>query len=138
MKTAIVLSLAVCAQAVGNTCLSKGMKEIAAASRMGESFSPVILLLALESPLIWLGILLLLLFFALFAAALTWADLSFVLPASSFGYILNVALAHRFLGEPVSPMRWAGTGLIIFGVILVAKTAGKRQSQASIQNGAKT
>ena len=50
------------------------------------------------NPLIWLGILLLGLFFGLYLAALSWADLSFVLPVTSFGYAMNVhvvAIARR-------------------------------------------
>ena len=123
MKTTVVLALAVLAQAIGNTCLSKGMKVLAASSSgVKEVVTPMILWQAMESPMIWVGTFCLVLFFALFAGALTWADLSFVLPVSSFGYILNVAFARVFLAEPVSALRWAGTGLIIFGVFLVSRS----------------
>jgi drug/metabolite transporter (DMT)-like permease len=87
-----------------------------------ESISPLILWRAMEEPLIWMGTVSLILFFVLFSAALTWADLSFVLPVSAFGYILNVAFAFYFLHEPVSALRWLGTGLIIFGVVLVSRS----------------
>lgn len=120
MKTTIVLVLAVMAQAFGNTCLSKGMKYIASLGGAGESFSLMMLVHAMETPLIWVGTVLLIVFFALFAAALSWADLSLVLPATAFGYIFNVALAHQYLGEPVSSTRWAGTVLIFIGVVLVS------------------
>lgn len=122
MKTGIVITLAVLAQAVGNTCLSKGMKSLASSETMLDSLTPLILWHAVQEPLIWLGTLALILFFVLFSASLTWADLSFVLPVSSFGYILNVAFAAYFLSEPVSTMRWLGTGLIIFGVVLVSRS----------------
>jgi drug/metabolite transporter (DMT)-like permease len=122
MKTALVITLAVFAQAVGNTCLSKGMKSVVSSGDMMESLSPLILWRAMEEPLIWMGTVCLVLFFILFSAALTWEDLSFVLPVSAFGYILNVAFASYFLHEPVSPLRWLGTGLIIFGVVLVSRS----------------
>lgn len=126
MKTAIVLILSVIAQAIGNTCLSKGMKSIAAANEMVEAgFSLLMLVQAMTSPIIWVGMILLILFFAFFAAALSWADLSFVLPVTSVGYVLNVALAHHFLNEPVSAIRWAGTILICLGVIFVSRSAGE-------------
>jgi hypothetical protein len=60
--------------------------------------------------------------FVLYAVLLSWADLSFVLPASSFGYVLNVTLAHYLLLEPVSMSRWLGTMLISIGVVLVSMT----------------
>jgi len=129
MKTTIVLILSVIAQAVGNTCLSKGMKSIATTSDMAaDGFSLLMLVQAMTSPIIWIGIILLILFFAFFAAALSWADLSFVLPVTSVGYVLNVFLAHQFLNEPVSTIRWAGTILICLGVVFVSRSAGEKSS----------
>jgi drug/metabolite transporter (DMT)-like permease len=140
MKTAIVLTFSVLAQAIGNTCLSKGMKALSSSSDVSASLSPMILGQAMESPMIWLGTIFLILFFVLFAVVLTWADLSFVLPVSSFGYILNVAFARYFLGEPVSALRWAGTGLIILGVVLVSgsgkRKAGDVSQSANLLDGA--
>jgi uncharacterized membrane protein len=126
MKTMIVILLFVLAEVIGNTCLSGGMKQIAPAGPGDGALSVQVIVHALMTPLIWLGIVLLLAYFALFAAALSWADLSFVLPASAFKYILNVAFAGWFLGEPVSTTRWAGTVLICIGVILVVQTAKDR------------
>jgi uncharacterized membrane protein len=126
MKTAIFLLVSVFAQAVGNTCLSKGMKTIAASAQNVDAFSMGLLFEAMGAPLIWLGILCLIVFFGFFAALLSWADLSFVLPASSFGYILNVAFANHFLGEPVPPIRWVGTLLIVLGVVLVSRSATRK------------
>ncbi|GLI36032.1 hypothetical protein DAMNIGENAA_34650 [Desulforhabdus amnigena] len=126
LKTAIVLTLAILAQAIGNTCLSKGMKFIASLSPAEDGFSLMMLVHAMENPLIWLGTILLILFFIFFAVSLSWADLSFVLPVISFGYIVNVALAYQFLDEPVSPKRWLGTAFIFLGVVLVSKTGAGR------------
>lgn len=137
MKTPIVLVLAMVAQAVGNTCLSKGMKAIASLNQADE-FSIVMLFRALESPMIWIGILCLLVFFAMFSVSLSWADLSFVMPALSFGYIVNVASAAYFLDETVSPVRWAGTLFIVVGVILVSKSgtgSGERGEAEAAGNG---
>src|SRR5258708_19438825 len=66
------------------------------------------------------GILLLLAFFASYMSARSWADLTYVLPASSLGYVL-VALAARFgFHEAISPARWLGIALITAGVGFVA------------------
>ncbi len=120
MKTAIVITIAVLAQAVGNTLLSKGMKDIASQPAFADGFSLMMLLSAMQDPIIWAGIVLLILFFACFLSALSWADLSFVLPATASGYILNVFLAHRYLAEPVSASRWMGSVVIVLGIALVA------------------
>jgi len=121
MKTYAILALAVVAQAIGNVCLSRGMKELGSAGSIFSLFSQ-----AAASPAIWVGTALLLLFFLLFAAALSWADLSFVVPAISIEVVANVAFAQYFLKEPVSPVRWLGTLLISIGVILVLRTGKQR------------
>jgi uncharacterized membrane protein len=120
MKTAFVITLAVIAQAVGNTLLSKGMKIVASMPAFTDGFSAVMLVYALKNPFVWGGIVLLIVFFASFLCALSWADLSYVLPATAPGYILNVFFGSWFLGEPVSRARWIGSVLIVFGVLLVS------------------
>ncbi len=130
MKTALVLLLALLAQAAGNTCLSRAMKAIGA--QAGAAFSAGIVVRGMETPLVWLGILLSLVFFALFLLTLSWEDLSVVLPVTALGYVLNVAFARWFLAEPVSPARWAGTLLVVVGVALVSKTAGRRRERARL------
>ncbi len=49
MKTAVVIILAVLAQAFGNTCLSKGMKYIAAESPGGDGFCVVLIFRAMDT-----------------------------------------------------------------------------------------
>ncbi len=126
MKTALFIVIAVIAQAVGNTLLSKGMKIVAAMPLFNDGFSLMMLAYALKSPFIWGGIILLIIFFACFLSALSWADLSFVLPATASGYILNVFFGDYFLDEPVSQARWLGSVLIVFGVILVSLSEVKK------------
>jgi drug/metabolite transporter (DMT)-like permease len=127
MKTFSVVALAVLAQATGNVFLSKGMKQLALADPIGMGDPAVLLSRPMGTPAIWLGTGLMVLFFLLFAAALSWADLSFVLPVLSVEVIVNVAFAEYFLKESVSPFRWAGTLLIFFGVLLVLRS-GKADS----------
>ena len=53
-------------------------------------------------------------------ALLSWADLSYVLPVTSVGYVL-VALAGRMLlHEQITTRRWSGIALIMAGVALVS------------------
>ena len=78
--------------------------------------------------MIWLGILFLATFFALYTAALSWADLSFILPATSFGYVLNVACAKYFLNEQVSLTRWLGAIIICVGVAFVSRSEIKTEN----------
>ena len=127
MKTFLVVSLAVIAQAAANTLLSKGMKVIASMPAFSDGFSLVMLAYALKSPLIWGGIVLLIVFFACFLSVVSWADLSLVLPATAIGYILNVFTGNYFLDEPVSHARWLGSVFIVFGVFLVSLSGEKKK-----------
>ena len=78
------------------------------------------LLLAILNPWVTAGILLLLAFFACYMSALSWADLTYVLPATSLYYV-PVALIARFsFHEEISPTRWLGIALIAAGVGFVA------------------
>jgi drug/metabolite transporter (DMT)-like permease len=63
---------------------------------------------------------LLLAFFASYMNALSWADLTYVLPATSLGYVLLALVAKFALHEDVSPLRWLGIALISGGVGFVA------------------
>jgi len=125
MKTTLVVGLAILAQAAANTLLSKGMKVIAAAQSFRDGFSPLMLVYALQSPFIWAGIFLLIVYFAGFLSALSWADLSRVLPVTAIGYILDVLTGHYLLGEPVSLVRWTGSVIIVLGVALVSVSEGR-------------
>ena len=100
----------------GDSLLARGMKELGGVSVHHLSS----LILAILDPWVAGGILLLLAFFASYMSALSWADLTYVLPATSLGYVL-VALVARFgFHEAITPARWLGIALITAGVGFVA------------------
>jgi drug/metabolite transporter (DMT)-like permease len=112
--------------ACGDVALSRGMKAVGALSlsHWTEAIS------AIFTPWVAAGIILLLAFFASYLTALSFADLTYVLPATAVGYILMALMAKFFLHENISLWRWAGIALIALGVGFVtsgpAKTAGAR------------
>jgi uncharacterized membrane protein len=122
MKTAVVLTIAILANSVGNILLSKGMRDY-------DSAAPSVLEWlyraaghVVTDPWMISGVLLLIVFLSAYMAALSWADLSFVLPATAPAYILTEVLAKIYLHETVTLMRWGGTFLIIIGTCLVARS----------------
>jgi drug/metabolite transporter (DMT)-like permease len=121
-KTLLVILGAIMAQGLGDVCLTRGMKTIGEVSTLSPGPLLALAFQIFANPLIWGGIILLLTFFGLFLTALSWADLSFVLPVSAFGYVVNAALAATLLGERVTPWRWIGTLVICIGVFLVSRT----------------
>jgi multidrug transporter EmrE-like cation transporter len=47
---------------------------------------------------------------------------SIAYPMLSIGYVVNAIAAYYLLGEAVTPMRFAGIGVIIVGVFIVARS----------------
>jgi drug/metabolite transporter (DMT)-like permease len=103
--------------AVGDSLLSRGMKQVGSLSL--HHFSELIL--AILNPWVAVGIVFLLAFFAAYMTALSWADLTYVLPATSLGYVLLAFIAKFLLHEQVSAARWLGILLISTGVGFVTR-----------------
>jgi len=100
----------------GDAFLSRGMKHAGAIDvhHVLRVFS------VLSDPFIILGILALLVFMLSYMTALSFADLSYVLPATAASYVVMVLLSIVWLHERVSPHRWSGVAFIVIGVGLVA------------------
>jgi len=101
---------------LGDSSLARGMTKLPAVS-LGH---PLALISAVFTPWIALGIALLIGYFASYLTALSWADLTFIMPATALGNVLVALLAHFWLHEEISWMRWLGVSLITIGVALVA------------------
>ena len=124
LKTYLLILIMIIAGPLGNLMLGKGMKSIGKIttkiSSPGEFvhvFSTV-----LSSGTIWLGIASLLAFFVAYMLVLSWADYSYVQPASAIAYGVVALLATLLLGEVVSPIRWIGIAIICLGVLVVGHT----------------
>ena len=101
---------------LGDSLLARGMKELGGLSL--HDFSS--LLFAILNPWVSIGIMLLLAFFASYMSALSWADLTYVLPATSLSYVLVALIGRIGFHEEISPARWLGIALIAAGVGFVA------------------
>ena len=102
----------------GDSLLARGMKDLGNVNVSLHNLSA--LLLAVLNPWVTAGILLLLAFFSCYMSALSWADLTYVLPATSLAYVLVALVGHFRLHEEISPTRWLGIALIAAGVGFVA------------------
>ena len=130
-KTYVLLFLLVILGSVGNTILSKGMKDV---GDLDISHLPALeagSARVLTSGTIWLGIALMLLFMVCHMLVLSWADYSFVMPFSAIAYALVPLLAYLFLHEQVSASRWVGIVLIVLGVVLINRTPHRTTPQGA-------
>lgn len=125
-KYMVLIAVALFAS-IGDTLLSRGMKDVGAISlnHLGA------VILAVTNPWVICGIFLLLCFFAAMSSALSWADLSFVMPATGLGYVVMALAAKFFLHEHISPERWIGIVLITIGVGFVAGGPSQTERDAN-------
>lgn len=117
-KTLAASALVVLANVAGNSLMSRGLKGGALEGTAG----PLAYLSAFLNPWVMAGVVLLVFWMLARMALLSWADLSYVLPVTAAGYVLTVLSGWLWLGERVSAVRWAGSLLIVLGVLLVGGT----------------
>ena len=119
--TVAVMVLAAAFGALGDVLLSKGMKEIGDVS-VRLRLLPRLVGQVCRSRCVLAGVAFLTLFFVLWLAVLSWADLSVALPLTALSYVFGALLAKYYLGEDICASRWVGILLICAGVALVTRT----------------
>jgi hypothetical protein len=122
LKTLVLIFIMVLAGPFGNVLLGKAMKQVGPVKAWPPSELLRVFVRVFASPTLWLGVCSLLVMFAAYMIVLSWADYSYVQPASSFSYAVVALLATTWLGEYVPPLRWAGIAVICLGVLLVGHT----------------
>ena len=111
-RTALFLIVVVLSNLAGNLCLNQGMKQ------SGD----------LLQPSVAVGVALLIVWTLVRMALLSWADLSFVLPVTAIGYVLNAVAGMTLFGEAVSGERWAGAALVTVGAALVGSESRRGEA----------
>ena len=102
-KTLIFTALVVISNVLGNFSLTWGMRQVGSV----VSLSPWPYIAALFNPWVALGVSLLIVWLISQMTLLSWADLSYVLPVTSVGYVLAAVAGRLFLHEEISLARWA-------------------------------
>ena len=125
LKVIIAMTIAAAAAAVGQIFVRQGMQQVGAL----EQYAPLALMgyfgQALLNPYVVIGTLLNGVFYFLFLAALSWTDVTVVLPMTALEFGMAAILAVVLLNEVVPTMRWAGIALVIAGVFLIALAGGE-------------
>jgi drug/metabolite transporter (DMT)-like permease len=119
MRTFLFLAIVVLTGTGGDIAATHAMKQIGEV----KNFTPRALLgvlhRVLQSGWMWIAIALMALAFFSLLALLSWAEVSFVVPATAANYIVGAFGAKLLLKEQVSKTRWAGMLLVTVGVALV-------------------
>jgi drug/metabolite transporter (DMT)-like permease len=114
----------------GDAFLSHGMKEL---GEVTWQTIPSLILAPVTNMHVSLGVLFLIVYFSAYLTALSWADLTFVLPSTSLGYVVLAVLSRFYLHEHVSLKRWLGIVLIVVGTGFVAGGPSLTEDQIALQ-----
>jgi drug/metabolite transporter (DMT)-like permease len=128
----LILGLVSVCAPVGDSFLARGM-TIMPAIRLTQ---PTTLLGAVFTPWVLAGIALLIGFFSSYLNALSWADLTYVMPATALGNVLVELLSRFWLREAISIERWAGVALVTIGASFVAQGPSSTHRQIESEDEA--
>ena len=120
MKTALAIAIIVMSTSLGELLIARGLRGVGEFSglKLRDLISygnKLLLNLTFLGGFIFMAVS----FFA-FMIALSWADLSFVVPATSISYVVTTLGAKFYLRENVNSLRWAGTLFVCLGVVLIS------------------
>ena len=120
MKTALALSIIILASSLGDVLIAKGMKRVGEIATLRLRELALIGTSIVRNAAFLLGLLCLAISFGAFLAVLSWADLSFIVPATSLSFVVSTLGAKWFLHERINRLRWIGTLLVCVGVALLS------------------
>jgi drug/metabolite transporter (DMT)-like permease len=112
-KTWVFTLIVVLSNAFGDFFMKRGIPDSAQLS------TPLQYVAVLFQPWVAIGVVLLIVWQMSRMALLSWADLSYVLPVTSIGYVVVALIGKFLLNEDISMKRWTGIALIMAGVALV-------------------
>ena len=119
MQEVLLLFLVVVSGTGGEICVTRAMKHVGEV----KDFRPLavvrVLLRAVKLPWMWIGISMMALAFFSLLAVLSIENVSFVVPVTALNYAAGALGGKFFLGERVTPRRWAGVLIVCIGVTLV-------------------
>src|SRR5580700_10697422 len=119
MTQAIFFLLIIFPGTGGEICVSRAMKTIGEVTDFRPRAIARFVGRALTVPWMWIGVTMMAMGFFALLGMLSIANVSFVFPATALSYVVGALGGKIFLGERVTPQRWAGVFLVGIGVTLV-------------------
>jgi drug/metabolite transporter (DMT)-like permease len=119
VRIAFFLLIVILAGTGGELLVAHAMKQAAQAPTITRSAVIPLLERAFRPASMWIGLALQALAFFALLALLSWADVSFVVPATALSYVIGAAGSALFLRERVDGTRWAGVLLVCVGVAVM-------------------
>jgi drug/metabolite transporter (DMT)-like permease len=119
MREAFLLFLVVVSGTGGEICVTRAMKQVGEVTDFRPLAVVRVILRAMRVPWMWIGVSMMALAFFSLLAVLSMENVSFVVPVTALNYAAGALGGKFFLGERVTPRRWAGVLIVCIGVTLV-------------------
>lgn len=103
----------------GEICISRAMKRVGEVTDFRPRGIARVIFRAIKISWMWIGVLLMIVGFFALLAMLSFANVSFVFPATALSYAVGALGGELFLGERVRSQRWLGVLVVCTGVVLV-------------------
>jgi drug/metabolite transporter (DMT)-like permease len=120
----ILFALIVVLGTVGELCISRAMKVVGEVRDFHPFAIAKVILRALRVGWMWAGLGMMAVAFFALLGALSFENVSFVVPVTALSYLAGTFGGVFFLGEHVTPQRWLGVSLVVVGVALVVVGKG--------------
>ena len=117
-KTLVVSLVVIGSNVLGNYALKRGLHQVGEI----ETWSPVPYIHAFVHPWVAVGVFFMFAWLTSRLSLLSWADLTYVLPVTSFSYVISAIIGAIYLNEQVSILHWLGISIITLGILLVVLT----------------
>lgn len=131
-KTYLLILMLIVFGPIGDLLMSKGMRAIGPVA----SWAPAALFhygyRVFTSPIVWLGTLAMIGFFISYSLVLSWADYSYVQPASALSYGIVALLGRLVLAETITPLRWVGIVIVCVGVLVIGYTPPRTTTSSQL------
>src|SRR2546428_11518930 len=119
-KLLLILLIGLIFEAAGVVLLKKGITQIGEVDKINPSEVVRIIKAGVTNPTVLLGVFFEALFFACLLILMSKSDITFLWPLTALSFVMTTLAALLFLGEKVSPVRWAGVILIMIGAALIS------------------
>jgi len=118
-REAVLYFLIMIAGTGGELCISRAMKTIGEVTDFRPLALIRVIVRAMKVGWMWIGLSLMTLAFFALLGMLSLENVSLVIPVTALSYAFGALGGKFFLGERVTPQRWAGVLLVCVGVALV-------------------
>jgi drug/metabolite transporter (DMT)-like permease len=115
----ILFSFIIVAGTCGELCVSRAMKAVGEVKDFRPAAIARVIFRALRIGWMWAGVGMMALAFFSLLGALSYLNVSLVVPVTALSYVAGACGAVFFLRERVTRRRWVGVCLVVIGVTLV-------------------